>query len=113
MIDFDALLAPAMQSAFGQEASYRRKTPVLAESVTTELTITAIFDFSESVQSRTGGSGEAWVRDSDFGDIPPVKGDVIVLGDASYSVVDVRPNSTQPAAEGARVLELRKAPVIA
>lgn len=112
MIDFDLLLSPAVQAAFGLEATYRRTSPVLADDVDTEITITAVFDFSDATQIRTNGAAEAWVRESEFGGVPAVKGDIITYGTETYNVVDVRPASKLPAAEGGRVLELRKTPSI-
>lgn len=113
MIDFDALLAPAVQSTFGQDVTYTRKTPIPDDSewdTETVLTLAVVLDASEQTQLRTSGAMEAWVRESDFGGVPPAKGDYFSTDDGlTYTVMDVKPASSLPADEGGRRLEVRQA----
>jgi hypothetical protein len=112
VIDFDAALAPAVQAAFGQAVTYTRKTAVTPDEWDTETVLPdllIILDTSEETAVRTGGAFEAWVRESDFGGIPPAKGDRLELEDGTeYTVMDVRPDQSQPASEGGRKLQLRR-----
>lgn len=112
MIDFDALLGPAVQAAFGQNVTYTRKTPIPEDSewdTETVLTVAVILDVSQETQIRTNGAFEAWVRESDFGGVSPAKGDRVETSDGTvYVVMDVRPAASLPASEGGRHLELRK-----
>lgn len=112
MIDFDTLLGSPILASFGQDVTYTRKTPVPANGAwdtETVIGLSIILDTSEEAEIRTKGAFEAWVRESDFGGVAPVKGDRITLADETvYTVMDVRPDSSQPADEGGRKLSLRR-----